>query len=172
MRENKLLLGVLVYPYIIVFLLVSMFTSSEVYIDRHVNLLSLLMIMVIWYVVVLVCTIVTLIINLSKEKDATEILRINMIIKLIHIPAYLILYIVGVICLLTIFTFGISIALVIIDIMIIVLSGLIGLGGIIRSVKENKIRKETGIIFAVLQFVFCVDVIIAIVAYIMVRRKI
>lgn len=172
MRENKLLLGTLVYPYIIVLLLISLFTCSDIYIDMNFNIVSLLTIIIVLYIVVLICTIAKLMTNLSQKKEAREILRLNMIIKLVHIPAYLIIYIVGLVCLLTLFTFGISIILVFIDSMMIILSGLVGLGGVIRSVQEGKITKQTGILFGVLQFMFCVDVIIAIVAYIMVRRKI
>ena len=89
----------------------------------------------------------------------------------IHIPVYLMIFTVGLIYLLTIFTFRISIALLFIDSMTIILSGLIGLGGIIRSVRENRMTKGIGILFSILQFVFCVDIIVAIVAYIMVKKN-
>lgn len=51
------------------------------------------------------------------------------------------------------------------DCLTITLSGLVGVVGIIKSLKENKITKETAVIHGALQFVFCVDVISSILIY-------
>lgn len=93
----------------------------------------------------------------------------NVVIKLIHIPAYVLLFIVGLLCLITIFTTPITIVLILLDGMTIFLTGLIGLGGVIRSSKENRISKSAMVIHGILQFIFCADVISVVVIYRTVR---
>jgi cytochrome b561 len=103
--------------------------------------------------------------NLVKRRSAQEVAHINMIIKLLHIPAYIILFAMGLLGLITIFTAGISIVLMIMDCMTIFLTGLLGLGGIIRGLSENKLSKKESVIHAIFQFIFCVDIISSIIVY-------
>jgi len=89
----------------------------------------------------------------------------NMVIKLVHIPAYVAIFILGFAFLLTIFTFVFSIFLFILDVMTIFLTGVIGLSGVIRGYFEKKLSMKSAVIHGILQFVFCVDVISAIIVY-------
>jgi hypothetical protein len=65
----------------------------------------------------------------------------------------------------TIFTMGITIVLMILDVMTIFLSGLVGLSGIIRGSIENKLSKKTAVIHSILQFIFCADIFSCIIVY-------
>jgi len=103
--------------------------------------------------------------GVTKKKKSLEILRFNMIIKLIHIPAYLLIFVVGLICSLGILTIGITIVLMILDGMTIILSGLIGLGGVISSLREDKLSIKKAVMHGILQFVYCADIISSIVIY-------
>lgn len=60
----------------------------------------------------------------------------------------------------------------ILDEMTIVLSGLIGLGGVIGSLIENKIYRRKAVLHGILQFVFCADIISSIVIYRIVRARV
>ncbi|HEX3017860.1 MAG TPA: hypothetical protein VHP31_08420 [Caproicibacter sp.] len=131
----------------------------------HNDIFCGLLYLLIFYAAALVCSVATFIIGLVKKWNPQELLHINMVIKLIHIPAYILIFIIGLVCLLTIFTFAISIVLMILDSMTIFLSGLIGLGGIIRSYSENKLSKKAAVMHGILQFVFCADVISSIIVY-------
>jgi len=117
------------------------------------------------YFAALICSVSVFTKSLATKRCACEVLRLNMVIKLVHIPAYVIIFILGFAFMLTIFTFAISIVLWILDVMTIILSGLIGLSGVIRSYREEKISKKSAIIHGILQFVFCLDVISAIIVY-------
>lgn len=153
------------FPYLIVFVLICMFTGYSMDNVFHDNVLIPFSIFIGLYVVALISSVITFIKSLTKKRELLEVLRINMIIKLIHVPAYLCIFIVGLGCMITIFTFGITIVLMILDGMTIVLSGLIGLGGVIRSLRENKISITKAVIHSIFQFVFCADIISSIVIY-------
>ena len=117
------------------------------------------------FVAAFICSINIFITSILFKRSARELLHINMLIKIIHVPAYILIFFIGLFSLITIFTAGITVALIILDGLTILLTGLIGLAGIIRAFVENKLPKKTAIIHAVLQFVFCADVISSIVIY-------
>lgn len=131
----------------------------------HNNAYPVLIALIVLYVTALVCSVAVFITSLVKKWNVQELLSINMVIKLIHIPAYLLIFFIGLACLITIFTFAISIVLMFLDGMTILLSGLIGLGGVIRSLRENKLSKRAAVIHGILQFVFCADIISSIIIY-------
>jgi len=97
--------------------------------------------------------------------DPVKILKINMIIKLIQIPAYIIIFIISLMSLITIFTMGISLLLIIFDCMAIFLTGLIGLSGIIRGFIDKKLTLSDTIVYSIFQFIFCLDILFSILAY-------
>ena len=135
------------------------------------NVLFVLLFLIILYAVALICTTVLFITIIAKKWDSREALRINMLIKLIQVPAYLIIFIIGLACLLTIFTLGFSIILFILDIMTIFLTGLIGVAGIKRAHVENKLSTKAATKYGISQFIFCADVISAILVYRKVKEK-
>ena len=117
------------------------------------------------FVAAFICAINIFITSILFKRSARELLRINMVIKIIHVPAYILIFFIGLFSLITIFTAGISVALIILDGLTILLTGLIGLAGIIRAFVENKLPKKTAILHTVLQFIFCADVVSSIVVY-------
>ena len=165
MKRNFLLVPVVVFPYLILFAIVCIFSGYFMDSLFQNNALLLLFALLIFYIVALACTVVSFITGIAKKKSGLALFRASMIIKLLHIPSYVLIFIIGLLCLITIFTFAITIVLMILDCMTIFLTGLIGLCGIIRSFKENKLSKNEAIIHGVLQFVFCADVISSIMVY-------
>ncbi|MDF2905515.1 MAG: hypothetical protein K0R34_836 [Herbinix sp.] len=153
--------AIVLFPYLIVFILISIFKGY--FTDDF--LLFLLITLVVLYVVAIVCAIAGFMKGVTKKYQPQEILRINMMIKLLHIPAYLLIFVFGLLCTITIFTIGVTVVLMILDGMTIVLSGLVGLGGIIGSLREKKISTNKAVIHGILQFVYCADVISSIVMY-------
>ncbi len=90
------------------------------------------------YVAALICSLIVFISSLLKKRNAQELLRINMVIKLLHIPSYIIIFTLGLMFSLTIFTIGITIVFMIWDCLTIVLSGLIGLGCFLQVLSVTK----------------------------------
>lgn len=165
MRKFIPFLLIILFPYLIVFALICVFTGCFMDILFHNNALSLLFLLFILFIITLVSAMVLFMTGLVKKKNSMEILRINMIIKLIHIPAYLLIFVFGLLCTLTIFTIGITVILMLLDALTIALSGLIGLSGVIRSFMENKITLKKAIMHGIFQFVYCIDIVSSIVIF-------
>lgn len=165
MKKYIPLVLVALYPYFIVATLAGVL--SNLFPDS----LSIILILLISSIVGLIASVGTAIVCLIRRWDAKVILRANMIIKLAQIPAYVAIYMVGMAFMITIFTAAISILLVIFDLFVIFLSGLVGLAGIISALRDKRITKTQAIIHGLLQFVFCIDVVSAIIVYRSVKAK-
>lgn len=165
MRRYSQFFIIALFPYLIGFLLICAFNGYLINTVFHRNTYSLLLILIALCVIALICAITSFITSIRNKRYTLEVLRINMVIKLIHIPAYFLIFIVGLCCMITIFTLAITILLILLDIATIILSGLIGLGGIIQCFKSNKISMKAAILHGILQFIFCADIISSIVLY-------
>lgn len=102
----------------------------------------------------------------------------NMLIKLIHIPLYIVVFFVGLFFLLTavvpFMTFVslfIIICLFISDVFLMITSSMYGVNALIRARREQMISTTYVIINIILQFIFVADVISAVVLYIKLRKK-
>lgn len=105
--------------------------------------------------------------------SAKQLTKLNMIIKTVQIPAYIIHFCLGLLGLIM-SVWGIPIILwaIFIDFITIVLSGVVGISANIGAKKENILSSGQAVLFSILGFVYCVDVFISILLYIRVKRKI
>jgi len=153
----------LLFPYFITFILAGVTIPVAEWASEW--LLFHWQIILFLYILALGCSIITFIISISRKWRVQELLRVNMIIKLLHIPAY---------TLITISTISVIlwagpefILMAFFGYMTIFLTGLIGLCGIIRGFKENRFSMIGVIIHGILQFVplLHADAISAIIVY-------
>lgn len=165
MKKYAPLILVMVYPYIVVFALYCIFSGFLMESFFQNNVYLLLLYMFVFWLFALVCAISFLLFSHIRKWDAYEVSRINMIVKLAQIPAYLLIFLVGLMCLLTIFTFAISFILMALDGMTIILSGLIGLAAVVRNRSNDTLSQKTSLIHGILQFVFCADVVSSIIIF-------
>lgn len=165
MKRYFSLLPVVFFPYSVSLALMCIFNNDLMEALFQNNALFLLFGILVLYVIALACSAIVFIISLVLKWDALELLRVNMIIKLVHIPAYLFIFLFGLGTLITIFTAPISLLLMLLDAMTIVLSGMIGLAGVIRGRSEKKLSTQAAVLLGFLQFIFCVDVMGAILLY-------
>jgi hypothetical protein len=110
------------------------------------------------YILALICSLLVTIFNFIKKRDSQEILRTIRTVKLLHLPAHIIIYFIialmslGAVHILdTVFVF--------LDFAIVFLTGLVGLGGIIRGYCEKRLSLHIAIFHGFLQFVFIVDIV-------------
>ena len=124
-------------------------------------------------IVSLLSVLVTAVCAVGRKWDASEILKANMIVKILQIPAYVLIFISGI-------KFSLSMILmtplagilfVIFDCMVIFLTGVVGSVALWRCYKENLIDKKLMLVFAISQFIFCVDVVCAIALFMMVKNR-
>jgi hypothetical protein len=112
---------------------------------------------------------ITLILNIIyfikslKNKDDTS--KSNMIVKLINIPAYIIMFLTCIVCLITIFTFIISFLLGIFGYICLIMTGLYAVSTYKKLKDKNIISKKEFIIFSILSFIYISDIIVSIIAY-------
>lgn len=136
------------------------------------NILYCIILIMILGLISLLASISICVLGYLKKWTPIEMAYINMIIKLAQIPAYIAIFVLGVIFLLTIFTFGFVIAFVIVDILTILISGLIGVTATMKNYTYGSLSKSECVIHSILQFVFCVDVVSAIIVYRKSKKKI
>ena len=86
----------------------------------------------------------------------------SMVIKLVQIPNYVALFLLGG---LTIAFAAVAAMVWLVDVMTIFLSGLLGLGAVLRCRAEGRLTNKAAIVNGILQFVFCADVFSAIWVY-------
>lgn len=164
-------ISIVLFPYAIAFVLYcicSGFLMDSVF--QNTAYLCLLMLIIIW-VVALICAVSICAVSLIRKWDFVELSRVNMLIKTISIPAYLVIFVIGAVFMLTVLTFAISVVLMILDMMAIILSGLIGISAVKRSYDNKAISKNKMILYGVLQFVFCADVVISIIVFRKSKKK-
>ena len=163
---------VIIFPYLILFTVYLMFFGHNI-IEKVFfnNGFYLILALIFFYVIALISAFVFFIKNILSKKYSENILKINMIIKILHIPAYILIFLMGVISFITIFTIGFSIAFIILDMLTIFMTGLIGLSGIIIGFKEKKISIKNAIIFSIFQFIFCIDVFSSIIIYKKIKKE-
>lgn len=98
---------------------------------------------------------------LGKKWDAASLAKTAWIVKLIQIPAYLAIFVLGVIFLTSIFLFAFTLVLMLLDYASILMSGMLCSAAVINGSRSGKIRLKSNIWIIVLQFIFCADVIAA-----------
>ena len=134
------------------------------------NALSLLAVLVIFCILAIVLTVICFVVSIRKNWDVLEMAKTVMIIKCLQIPAYLLIYVFGVICALTIFAVLFSIVLFIVDCLCLCMTGLLVIASAINAVKTKKFTCKSVFWILLLQFVFVADVIASIIFYNKLKR--
>ena len=102
-----------------------------------------------------VCNVVYMI--LSRKTDARALIRDALLVKLVHVPAYVIIFIGGSIAALMIFfTLPLILMLVLFDSIILLCSSMLSAFALIKHIRHAKMLS---IIALICQFIFCADVI-------------
>lgn len=156
---------IILFPYSIVLLIISLFHTTLMKYLFHNNIyIGVFYIGILW-IIALISAIFISIKNIINNNNALETAKINMIIKILQIPAYLFIFIIGLACMFTIFTFGISFLLITLDCTSIFLTGIIGVSAVKCNYTEKILSSKELFLHNILQFVFCADVISAVILY-------
>ncbi len=89
----------------------------------------------------------------------------NMITKIVLIPAYLILFFLGLVFAITIMMIVISFFILLFEVVNIIMTGVFSIGIYNSLYNEGKISLKRKIIYTLCSFIFCLDVVISILAY-------
>ncbi len=125
--------------------------------------------MVLVYPASYVLTVVDVCRAIKRKVPAKAILRSNLMIKCAQIPAYLLVFFLGLMLMVTIFTWPFAIVLILVDCFTVLLSGIVAVAGLLRAVSDKQISKGWAVVLSFASFLFCVDVVAAIIAYLSVK---
>lgn len=179
MNKRLLLVSapILLVPYLALFTLATVFFSTKLpffnYIMESVfdnNALYLIAVLLLYCILTGVLSVVCFFVSLHKRWDAVSLAKTAMIMKLVQIPAYVLLFALGVVFLITIFTFPFSIGLFVIDCLSVFMTGLFVISSVIATIRNNTFTCKEVIWVILLQFVFCADVISSVVFYMKLKR--
>lgn len=176
MKKYIKLIPLILYPYLwIICVIVGLWMESfeidiqETPLAYLLNVGSILMPLIVLYC--LGVSVLSAI--LQKNYSPAEAAGLNMLVKLLHIPAYIINFIVGVVGIPAIALYGLGIfiieLMIAIDISTIIFTGMQAVGASINMYKKRVINKAFCVIYSIMSFVFCADVVVAIAMYIQAR---
>lgn len=179
-KENKpkvdkkriwLILPSLFLPYLLL-LTVSIIFFSPFLLEHFTELLqnpsAILLVIPLFVIYCLLCTIpcgLFAIFSVKNNWDELSIAKTSMIFKLVQIPAYIVIFVVGVLLFLGIWTIPVSIIFFIVDVLSVALTSIITISSIAIAMRNNKIQSDKAIAFIASQLFFCVDVLGAILYY-------
>lgn len=163
--KRLLLLPSIFFPYVLLFAIYCLYTGFLMEELFGNFILNLALWMLLYFAIAIAGLVMFIVLSIIKKWDYKEISKINMEIKLAQIPAYIAIFILGVLCFITIFTFGFTIFFFIYDIISIIMTGILGLLSIFIYFFKGK-EKDTKIgLLAIGQFIFCIDIPASIILY-------
>lgn len=171
-KKVLLLTPVALLPYGVILMGYLFFTHFEiintVFHGNPLLFFAVLLAMILFAVTV---TCFTLVISLVKKWECISFARSVMIIKLIHIPAYILIFLCGLIFGVTIFLYAANILLVIFDCIFIAMTGALATASVVLAVRQKKWASSNAVWPILLQFIFCADVVASIVFYIKLKKS-
>lgn len=94
-----------------------------------------------------------------------ELLFWDMLLKLCHIPFYVLIFIFGVVMVLVPMGFLTAFLLIPLDYSILLSSSVYGICGLVQARRENRLSERAAVVNGVLHFLFCADVVSAVYSY-------
>ena len=169
---------ILLLPYFALLTLATIFLSTKsTFFNRimefvfHSNALYLIAAFFVCCLLVTILSAVCFIISIYKKWDALSLAKLYMIIKLLQIPAYVLIFVLGGLFSITIFTIPFSIALILIDCISLFLTGLGVVSAVINTIRQDVFNAKEVIWVVIAQFFFCVDVVASIILYIKLKNN-
>lgn len=107
---------------------------------------------------------------LLKGGDALSATRLTLVLKIVHIPAYIVIFLLGVLFTLSIWGIIFVVVFVLTDIAAIIMTGMYGAAAAFRCRAQGLIGTGEAIALGVCQFIFCIDVASIIVQCVLIRK--
>lgn len=173
-KRILLILPAAAIPYVTLGLLVLIYVAPDTFLDDWMGrggLFYLLGFFLLYVIAAFTLAVVTFAKSIRDNWDPISLAKTAMIIKLAQIPAYICIFILGLLCLVMIFTFVLSFLLALIDAISLCATGLLTTAAVANHSRRKKF--EWGKYWWVIatQFIFCADVGTAIWFYAKLRRE-
>ena len=145
--KKLLLIPAMLFPY---YFVLGFFFS-----EGYANGDSATFALVLFWVLPFACNITFIV--LSRKDDPYKLIQSALIVKLVHIPSYVIIFVMGLLSSLMIFmTLPLILLFIVFDYMILITSSFISVFALSKNIKKNKI---ISVLALICQFFFCADVI-------------
>ncbi len=166
MKKIIWLLPTILYPYSMLFFLYCVLTGSF-WNDSTSSaaMTNFLISLGVLFLLAVAGNIIFILRSRTGKCNTGKLPLINMLVKLIHVPAYILIFALSLLCMITIFTMAFSIFFLFFDCLTIFLSGMTGLTAVIALSRSGKCTKKFMFFHGILQFLFVADVISAIIIY-------
>ncbi len=165
-------IGNVLYLYMIVLVIFMIFRSNKNVFFEYMmhdvfhDSLIFILIPVFFSVIQGVLSIVFVILSAAGKVKLDGIPRTNMIMRMLQLPAYVMMFVYGLLCLITIFTFGISIGIIVLEFLGLITSGLYAISTFIYMKREGKITAKGQVLLSIFSFFYLSDYIASIVAFV------
>ncbi len=176
-RSILLVIPLILLPYLALFTIATVFLSTELDFFRYImesifdsNGLYIILAFILYCIFTVILTAFCFEFNISKKYEPLSFAKTVMIIKIIQIPAYLTIFVLGVLLAITIITLPFAIGLFWLDCLSLALSGALLISVAINSIKQGIFKLNDVLWIMILQFVFCADVISSIIFYIKLKK--
>ena len=166
-----LIFAVIVFPYTLflaLYCLYSGFLMDTVFHNNGYLLLAALAI------IAILCSFLTVLLCLKlffSNRSGKSLLTLNLIIKLCHIPAYLIIFILSLIFLISVWGTMVVFVFILYDLWCIGMSGSIAAASLYKTMCSHQLTIRQTIRFGILEFLFVIDVFCALYLFFYVRKK-
>ena len=177
-KRFLLLLPTLLMPYFAIASLFIIFFSTKNQIANYImesvfkgNALLLLVLFAITVILSVILSCICSFVSIKNKWEPLAFSKTVMIIKLIQIPAFIIIFILSLAFMLTIFTIPFAIALFFLDVLALLSTGFLNIAAIITASRNGAVSFKDNLGLAVLQFVFCADVVASVIFYIRLKKK-
>ena len=173
-KRFLLILPAVLLPYATLGLLVLIYIAPHTFLDEWMGrggFFYLLGFFLLYVITAFALAVVGFVKSIRGNWDPISLAKTAMIIKLAQIPAYICIFILGLVCLVMIFTYFISFLLALIDAITLCATGLLTTAAVVNHSRRNQL--EWGKYWWVIatQFIFCVDVGTTIWFYTKLRRE-
>ena len=160
--KKLLLLPAMLFPYS--FVLGGILSDGFANVDSDLEAYILIGL---FFILPLVCNMAFII--LSRKDDPYKLISSALIVKLVHIPSYVIIFVMGLISSLMIFmTLPLILMLILFDYIVLITSSFISVFALAKNIKE---KKTLSILALICQFFFCADVISLFVLWIISKNQ-
>lgn len=160
-------LPIILYPYAYLIILIL----STVIKMTELAAIPLFILFIVIHPMIIASLIADFRIAKNKIVPAKSMATFNMVTKLVHIPAYIFHFILGVLgSLASVWGIGFVMFAIIIDLITIAATGTLSLSTIIGAYKQKVLSLPVAIICGIFSYIYCIDVIVVIILKIIVNN--
>lgn len=122
-------------------------------------------------IAVLICSVFCAICAVREDITAYQAAKLNLIVKAVQIPAYIFHFLLGAAgTVMSVWGIGLIMFAVVIDVMTIVLTGIHAVGCVVKIKRENVISGGYAVLAGICSFLFCIDMVTAVILFIKARK--